>query len=92
MNRSYKRNGQLPQTRRRQESELQQAVDAITPLESVLFTPPREDDSHGILEAAEVIAGIAKTISSADEGHRFPAADRFLGSALTSESPAGSQR
>ena len=59
--------------------ELEQALDAVARLESNLFAPPVPRDSKSFLEAARLISGIAKKISSDDRGDRFSNADRFLG-------------
>jgi hypothetical protein len=67
--------------------DLSRAIDAVGPLEPDLFAPPADKDAPSFVEAADLVRGIAMNISAADEGERFPAVDRLLG---THSKPAGS--
>ena len=61
-------------------AELERAVDAVAKLQPILFTTPAEDNASEFLDAARVIRDIAQQVASSDEGQRYPAADRLLGS------------
>lgn len=69
--------------------ELEQAVDAVTELEPILFSPPAQDDAQLFLDAAGLVRDIAMQISSADNGEQFSAVDRLLDSQVDQPHPAG---
>jgi len=69
--------------------ELEQAVDAVTELEPILFSPPSQNDVDRFLDAADTVGEIATQVSSADNGEQYSAVDRFLDSQVDQPHPAG---
>ena len=54
------------------------AVAAISEIEPILFMPPKEADAQTLMKAAELVADIAKSLSSSGNGKPFSAVDQFL--------------